>query len=136
MVSQPYTLVVPFLVLLSRLNGIISAFVCTSLGKFPVKNNVRPVILMSSNVNEGDVVLFSDSDDSKDAPSSGTKKRWASLNPRVKSRIVKEAQERAIRNKKKREPAADKKRRKFYDRLHNNTKSFNCLPLYISIYPG
>lgn len=37
--------------------------------------------------------------------------RWDSLNPKIKDRIVKEAQERAIRNKKRREPAADKKRR-------------------------
>ena len=61
-----------------------------------------------------DVVLYSD-----EAPSSQlTKKkrsdsmsRWDSLNPKIKARIVQEAHERAIRNKKRREPAADKKRR-------------------------
>lgn len=37
--------------------------------------------------------------------------RWGSLNPKIKARIVKEAQDRAIRNKKRREPAADKKKR-------------------------
>ncbi len=70
-----------------------------------------------------DEVLFSDTErggDSWGAPSTEdyhqVKKnksmtRWGSLNPKVKARIVKEAQERAIRNKKKREPAADKKRR-------------------------
>ena len=40
--------------------------------------------------------------------------RWDSLNPTIKSRIVKEAQDRAIRNKKRREPASEKKRR-LYD---------------------
>ena len=37
--------------------------------------------------------------------------RWANLNPAIKARIVKEGQERAIRNKKKREPKDVKKRR-------------------------
>lgn len=37
--------------------------------------------------------------------------RWSSLSPSVKKRIIEEAQARAIRNKKKREPIADKKRR-------------------------
>ena len=52
-------------------------------------------------------LLYSTSDEStfqKD-------QRWSSLSPSVKQRIIKEAHERAIRNKKKREPAADKKRR-------------------------
>lgn len=70
-----------------------------------------------------DEVLYSD-DDSSDsdwgAPSSSIAEpkrekkvmsRWGSLNPKIKARIVKEAQERAIRNKKKREPAEAKKRR-------------------------
>lgn len=60
----------------------------------------------------GDVVLFSDEDDQKETQKSFSKdKRWANLNPSVKARIMKEGQERAVRNKKKREPAADKKRR-------------------------
>ena len=37
--------------------------------------------------------------------------RWESLNPKIKERIVKAGQERAIANKKKREPAQAKKRR-------------------------
>mmetsp|Transcript_31319 Transcript_31319/g.63096 ORF Transcript_31319/g.63096 Transcript_31319/m.63096 type:complete len:369 (+) Transcript_31319:44-1150(+) len=71
---------------------------------------------------EDDEVLYSDEDDSDDwgAPSlvasAEPKKekamsRWGSLNPKIKARIVKEAQERAIRNKKRREPAEEKKRR-------------------------
>ena len=71
---------------------------------------------------EDDEVLYSDEDDSDDwgAPSLGASaepkkekamSRWGSLNPKIKARIVKEAQERAIRNKKRREPAEAKKRR-------------------------
>lgn len=37
--------------------------------------------------------------------------RWASLNPTIKARIVKEGQERAVRNKNKREPKDARKRR-------------------------
>jgi hypothetical protein len=39
--------------------------------------------------------------------------RWDSLNPKIKERIIKKGQERAIANKKKREPAQDKRRRKW-----------------------
>jgi len=38
--------------------------------------------------------------------------RWGSMNPEIKKRIIEEGQKRAIRNKQKREPIADKKRRK------------------------
>lgn len=38
--------------------------------------------------------------------------RWKKLNKRMKERIIKEGQERAIANKRKREPARDKKRSK------------------------
>lgn len=47
----------------------------------------------------------------KKGASTSTMSRWTSLNPKIKERIVKEAHERAIRNKKRREPAATKKRR-------------------------
>lgn len=70
-----------------------------------------------------DEVLYADNDVDSDwgvpssaVPAEPKKKekstsRWGSLNPKIKARIVKEAQERAIRNKKKREPAEAKKRR-------------------------
>lgn len=68
-----------------------------------------------------DVVLLSDErsgDDADDwgapvegAPKKSSVSRWGSLNPKIKARIVKEAQERAIRSKKRREPAAVKKSR-------------------------
>jgi hypothetical protein len=51
-------------------------------------------------------------DTSKD--SSRTTSRWSSMNPQIKKRIIEEAQQRAIRNKQKREPVADKKRRESF----------------------
>lgn len=70
--------------------------------------------LFGPRIDDGvDVILYSD-----ETPSQITRKkrsdsmsRWDSLNPKIKQRIVLEAHERAIRNKKRREPAADKKRR-------------------------
>lgn len=58
---------------------------------------------------EGDTILYSD-DDETEKKLSGNK-RWGSLSPAVKARIVQEGQQRAVKNKKKREPAADKKMR-------------------------
>lgn len=88
-----------------------------------LSNNDKIDAMFGPRVDDGDdEVLFSDEEREGDwgAPSTAetdqVKKkksmtRWGSLNPKVKARIVKEAHERAIRNKKKREPAADKKRR-------------------------
>jgi hypothetical protein len=59
--------------------------------------------------NEEDLVLYSDEDDEM-APLKRNA-RWNSLSPKVKLRIMNEAHERAIANKKKREPSNDKKRR-------------------------
>ena len=79
-----------------------------------------------------DEVLFSDDDSDSNwgAPTltaaiepkkEKAMSRWGSLNPKIKARIVKEAQERAIRNKKKREPAEAKKRR-LYSRYREMQK--------------
>jgi hypothetical protein len=61
-----------------------------------------------------------DDDDEDDEPSAGTStsdrltsSRWGSLNPSVKERIIQKGQEKAIANKKKREPEQDKKRREY-----------------------
>mmetsp|Transcript_23980 Transcript_23980/g.43471 ORF Transcript_23980/g.43471 Transcript_23980/m.43471 type:complete len:334 (-) Transcript_23980:39-1040(-) len=59
--------------------------------------------------NEEDLVLYSEEDDEM-APLKRNA-RWNSLSPKVKLRIMNEAHERAIANKKKREPSNDKKRR-------------------------
>lgn len=41
------------------------------------------------------------------------RRRWENLNPKIKQRLVEKGQAKAIANKKKREPARDKKRRKY-----------------------
>lgn len=50
-------------------------------------------------------------DDEPPAPAWTKNARWNSLSPKVKLRIIQEAQAQAIANKKKREPAKDKKRK-------------------------
>jgi len=63
-----------------------------------------------------DTVIYSDEwEDGVPPPPQAAKKnknRWNALSPSVKAKIVKEAQQRAIRNKKKNESSNDKKRRK------------------------
>ena len=61
-----------------------------------------------------DVVLYSDEWEDGVPRRVKKKNRWNSLSPTVKAKIVKEAQARAIRNKKKNESANDKKRRKLF----------------------
>ena len=66
-----------------------------------------------------DVVLYSDTDydDDDDADDNGggspweQNPRWHNLSPSLKKRIAEEAQQKAVRNKKKREPSSEKKRR-------------------------
>lgn len=97
-----------------------------SLSAISLKKEDTIDSLFGPRIDDGeDEVLYSDEDngDGWGAPSASsstsevtvTKKkaisRWDSLNPKIKARIVKEGQERAIRNKKKREPAEVKKRR-------------------------
>ena len=41
------------------------------------------------------------------------RQRWENLNPKIKQRLIEKGQERAVINKKKREPAADKKMREY-----------------------
>lgn len=104
----------------------------SALHSTAVRSNERMDSLFGPRLDDGeDVVLFSDDvDDTSDnnwgappskssaaAPAKKKMNRWANLNPSIKARIVKEAQERAIRNKKRREPAAAKKRR-----LHSQYK--------------
>jgi len=68
---------------------------------------------------QGDVTLYSDEWENGIEPAAPVPQtepwkknaRWESLNPRVKLRIIEAQQAKAIENKKKREPIADKKRR-------------------------
>lgn len=60
---------------------------------------------------KGMTSLDEDEDRGDSTPKSLKSSRWEALNPKIKSRIIKAGQERAIANKKKRESAETKKRR-------------------------
>jgi len=72
-----------------------------------------------------DIVLYSD--DSEGTSSSRKTSRWNSLSPNIKKKIIEESQQRAVRNKQKREPAADKKRRKFVRKEENSQENMVSL---------
>jgi predicted RNA-binding protein with RPS1 domain len=85
---------------------------------------------------EDDDEEYEDDDDEDDEPSAETStsdrltsSRWGSLNPAVKERIIQKGQERAIANKKKREPEQDKKRREY---LWSNFLIYFCI-LWLSV---
>lgn len=75
-----------------------------------------PTFLDESEDGDLNVLFLSSEDDDEDdteatqKPQGAGKKRWESLNPKVKQRLIEKGQSKAIANKKKREPAADKKR--------------------------
>lgn len=58
-------------------------------------------------INEGDI------EEDGDKPKGEGRKRWENLNPKIKQRLIEKGQEKAIANKKKREPARDKKRSEY-----------------------
>ena len=105
-----------FLLLCSRLNHL-SSF------QIPSNAHLRSSVCIASLAKEDTVDSFIDSfgyddvDDEKLRVDLEEKKRglgaqrWANLNPAIKERIVKEGQEKAIKNKRKREPKEVKKRR-------------------------
>ena len=65
---------------------------------------------------ENSSVSFLDEDDNNNAeikPKGEGRKRWENLNPKIKQRLIERGQAKAIANKKKREPARDKKRRMY-----------------------
>ena len=68
--------------------------------------------------------LFDDSDDpdknnKKEGGGALGRQRWDNIRPTIKKRLIEKGQAKAIANKKKREPAADKKRRKYELTLSN-----------------
>ena len=77
----------------------------------------RPSTFLDEDLDDDDLnVTFLDEDDSdqEDAKPNGEgRNRWENLNPKVKQRLVERGQAKAIANKKKREPASEKKRRMF-----------------------
>mmetsp|Transcript_11048 Transcript_11048/g.23917 ORF Transcript_11048/g.23917 Transcript_11048/m.23917 type:complete len:347 (-) Transcript_11048:576-1616(-) len=75
------------------------------------QSSLSHLILCASSDDNEDVVLYSDEWENGIPPKAKNSSRWNSLSPKVKAKIVKEAQAKAIRNKKKNESANDKKRR-------------------------
>jgi hypothetical protein len=77
-----------------------------------------PTFLDQQSADDGDLnVLFVDESKEDEDPgeNKGTgagRQRWENLNPKLKQRLIEKGQQKAIDNKKKREPAGDKKRRK------------------------
>lgn len=117
-----YTLVPAALLTLS---GVVQTAVAFSpQGQPQVRTSTA---IQAADQNE-DVVLYSDEwEDGVPPPPSAAKNknRWNALSPSVKAKIVKEAQQRAIQNKKKNESSSDKKRRKsLFPTLHPISHSY------------
>lgn len=101
-----------------------SAFV----GQSPKRNHIarcasdstdfdRPSTFLDEDLDDDNIkVTFLNEDDNDDEdpkPTGEGRKRWENLNPKIKQRLIERGQAKAVANKKKREPAADKKRRMF-----------------------
>lgn len=96
------------------------AFMTTSTQSFyptstlpSTPHRVQNSLFYQSSKDNQDVVLYSDEDEGNTPLKNNP--RWHSLSPSVKKRIIEEAHQRAIANKKKREPASVKKRRLLMD---------------------
>jgi len=109
------------LLLVAAALGIVDAFV-PSRPTAGVSVVVRTWMTSESRETEGEksvdmLQAAEDDDDDEEESTTTTEKlkssRWDALNPRIKTRIIKAGQERAIANKQKVEPLQTKKRRKF-----------------------
>lgn len=79
----------------------------------------RPSTFLDEKGDDGDlnVLFFDDSEeeasDTSESQKGAGRQRWENLNPKIKQRLIEKGQARAVANKKKREPALDKKRREY-----------------------
>jgi len=77
-----------------------------------------PTFLDQQSADDDDLnVLFVEESEEDEAPQENKatgsgRQRWENLNPKLKQRLIEKGQQKAIENKKKREPPGDKKRRK------------------------
>jgi len=90
-------------------------------------NRKEIMLLFASDDDDDFTIIFSDESSSQTESKivkNNVKSRWNSLNPKLKSNIIKQGQQKAIMNKKKREPVADKKRRMmmFYKEAQRKSK--------------
>ena len=86
------------------------------LSEDQVSDFERPGTFLDEEDDSGINVVFldeddDDEDDEDDEPKGEGRSRWENLKPSVKKRLIEKGQAKAIANKKKREPAAEKKRR-------------------------
>ena len=97
-----------------------SSTTCHALSEDQVSDFERPgTFLDEDEEDDGGInIVFINEDDEAAEEEEETKKpkgqgrqRWENLKPAVKKRLIEEGQAKAIANKKKREPAAEKKRR-------------------------
>lgn len=96
----------------------------------------RPSTFLDEDIDADVNVTFLDEDgndqgDSK--PKGEGRKRWENLNPKIKQRLIERGQAKAIANKKKREPASDKKRRMYA--ISKPQLLFNFLRLITAFFP-
>ena len=89
-----------------------------SVGEDQISDFERPGTFLDEDDDAGINVVFIDEDDDMDddddedeRPKGKGRQRWENLKPSVKKRLIEKGQAKAIANKKKREPAAEKKRR-------------------------
>lgn len=97
-------------------NPSLDAFGRTSTVLSETSDFDRPSTFLDEEVDGGDITISfvdEDSEDEEEKKDGQGRKRWENLNPKIKQRLIERGQEKAIANKKKREPAQDKKRRKY-----------------------
>ena len=128
-----------------------SKILSTRSGLGVVRDIERPPTFLDERNNDDEddrgVLFVNDESDDYEETSSqpGAKekgagrKRWESLNPKIKQRLIEKGQERAIANKKKREPASDKKRSECHTHsvLTTRWRGFDILSAntYIGLIP-
>eukprot|EP00527_Entomoneis_sp_CCMP2396_P000343 CAMPEP_0198143362 /NCGR_PEP_ID=MMETSP1443-20131203/6771_1 /TAXON_ID=186043 /ORGANISM="Entomoneis sp., Strain CCMP2396" /LENGTH=318 /DNA_ID=CAMNT_0043806587 /DNA_START=82 /DNA_END=1035 /DNA_ORIENTATION=+ len=104
---------------------------------FAVSDSSSPdVVFIDGSVNDNDDDNDEDDNDRSAAQNLLKQKssRWARLDPKIKAKIIKKGQERAISNKTKREPIQDKKRRllKFVKEKQQEKKRASRVPRLLS----
>jgi len=95
-----------------------SSTTCHALSEDQVSDFERPGTFLDEDEEDDggiNIVFINDDDDDVEEetkkPKGQGRQRWENLKPAVKKRLIEEGQAKAIANKKKREPAAEKKRR-------------------------
>ena len=101
------------------------------------KDIERPSTFLDEKGDSGDLgTLFLDEDEEDGRESSPAeekgagRQRWENLNPKIKKRLIEKGQTKAITNKKKREPAGDRKRREYEMRSFYGVSQIELTRIY------